>query len=376
MAMRNAMIVGAIGVLAGCTKAATPPGGLTTSPPDLRCPDPSSCTRPNGTGVYTAEDGYAAIGPSQLMIMHFINHGSSVTFQDRHLEAGATLWTQLAADGLVTRADYGTQKSLDVRSVSETATVPTWTLQNRATGATVTVTGDEIQKLTLYIGFATTSFGSEAYAIDFAGPALVHPDPRGRGVSNYHMRWRHRDPPTDPVSYCHLAAAAGAPPGPDGQPPLGDYDTVVFQQGIDVEPVTGKIGRPPVAGSIVTLSCYFGAPATVYRWGYDYLTRVPFYFDAGIQMKRASYCADQEHFTKAGTPIQIADDLTAPAGNHDNIRDLLEASWSPVGAKCFNRGNARSDLARGFSGACRGSQLPTCDNVVDTSPWLHDGLVP
>lgn len=378
MVMRNTMIAGLIGMVTGCIKPPAPPGPITAV---VRCPDAKNCTVPNGTGVYTAEDGYAGIGLEQMMVMHFINTGSSVTFQSRYLEAGAALWSSLATDGQVLGADYlteqGLQSGLEVRSVGESDTVPTWTLADRKTGATTTVVGDQILGLTLYIRFTTTTFHTEQYVIDFAGPPIDHSSEPGRPVSSYHMRWRLRDVAgATPETYCHLPAPAGAPPGSNGRPALGPPDSVVFQRGIDVDPVTGEVVRPGAAGSIVTLSCFFGAPATVYRWGYDHVTSTPFYFDAAIQMKRASYCANADHYTIAGTPIARSDDLPPPRGNHDRIA-RLEASWSPRGALCLNRENMRQPgLGAKFNGTCSGRAIPPCTSPTATSPWLLDGPQP
>ena len=362
MVMRGLITTGILCALAACLKPVPSPP-ITDA---ARCSPPLACTQPNGTGVYTDEDGYAGIGPTQLMITHFINNGSSVTFQGIHLEIGATSWTPLTAAGDVLGADNGTGKTLDVRAVEEHGMVPTWTLWDRAASQETKVTGDQLSGLTLFIRFTSTPPLTEQYAIDFAGPAIDHGESPAHATSNYHMRWRPRDRVVAPQTYCHAAPPPGATTASQGPP-----DSVVFQQGIDVEPVTGRVTR---VGSHVTMSCYLGAPATVYRrWGYAHTMMPSFYFESAIQMKRASYCADRNHFTVAGTHIAVSDDQVAPAGNHEQII-RLEASWSPTGARCFNRENMRQQgLGASFSGSCNGTRVPPCLSPR-AAPWLDDGL--
>src|SRR3954464_3089300 len=52
-------------------------GGTTEE--SIRCPESNTdCTQVNGTGVYTAEGGYAGIdSDARLMITHFINNAGS-----------------------------------------------------------------------------------------------------------------------------------------------------------------------------------------------------------------------------------------------------------------------------------------------------------
>jgi len=338
MAMRS-LAVGWI-ALAACHRMGPPGGGG-----DLRCPDPSGCTNTNGTGVYTAEGGAAGIGPSQLMITHFTNTGSSVTFQGRYFLQGQTpipeQWRLLTEPGVVYAADYQGMTSLAVASVSEAATVPTWTLR-KPDQSTITVTDDQLRQLQLYVRFTTLALGTEQYAIDFDGPPIDHPQAAGRPVRAYHLRWRDTGATLPPTTYCFDAARPGAAvPG----------DPIVFQQGIDVDPVTGAVKRNANA---VTMSCYLGAPATVYRWGYDHGNQKTFYFDAAIQMKRASYCANGDYYTVAGTRIQIGDDRI----NRDLPIHNLEAWWTPQGASCLNPANRRN-LDHPFTG-CAGKPLPPC----------------
>lgn len=347
MSMRSFAIVGLIGASAACHRMG-PPGGAT----DLRCPDPSGCTNTNGTGVYTAEGGVAGIGPVQLMITHFTNTGSSVTFQGRYFLRGQTSptpqpdqWRLLSEPGTVDGADYPGQTSAQVVSVSEQGTVPTWTLRGTdASGKTSTtpVTGDQLRQLRLRLGFRPLGAGTQQYELAF-DPAPIDAAAAGQHPMHaYHLGWREVGTTREPTTYCFDAPPAGA---------SIHADPIVFQQGIEVDPVTGAVNRN---ASAVTMSCYLGAPATVYRWGYDHASANSFYFDAAIQMKRASYCADADYYTVAGTRIQIGDDRI----NRDLPIHHLEAWWTPRGASCMNPANRRN-LDRPFTG-CAGKPLPAC----------------
>jgi hypothetical protein len=207
------------------------------------------------------------------------------------------------------------------------------------------------------------------------------------------MQWKNLSDPSiaSTQQYCR---------GPSQQP-----DTVVFQQGIDVDPVKGTVARPGAAASFVTLSCSLGAPAKVYSWGYSYQGSSPSatLFDAGIHMKRASYCADFRHYTWADTDIFKSDDQninhlinppppSAPPG--------IEAWWGPNGALCVNSENMRhlslapaNDVSlmscggkpymsgqplQDCSFVCNGIPLPKCPQSPLPQPWppfLADGPV-
>lgn len=375
MVMRSLMMTGLLGALAGCPRPVTPQPGAVGGGPivDVRCPDPANCTVSNGTGVYFAEGGSAGIQPPMsFMITHFLNTGSSVRVQGRYFDITTDHWRTLAQPGQVTAkyppATPGTPgATLDVVSVSETGTVPTWTLRdpNPLRHVVTTVSGDQLRDLTLIVNFTTTS-GNLEFGLVFNEPPVDHPDQPVRPVVSFPMRWTGVTEPIPGDSYCHAA-----PPPGSTQP--GPADSVVFQQGIEVDPVTGAVKRD--AGS-VTLSCYLGAPATVYRWGYDHRNADPasnFYFDAGIQMKRASYCANANYWTASGTGIQMADDRL----NRDLPIRRLEAWWSPSGAICLNFDNRRHPEL-GFPGSCRGKALPICQappTGASAVQFLVDGLL-
>jgi hypothetical protein len=128
------------------------------------------------------------------------------------------------------------------------------------------------------------------------------------------------------------------------------------------------------------MSCRKGAIATVFWWGYPYLGTPAdtFYYDAGIHMKRASYCADGEAYTETGAKIWILDDRAINAGGAGPI----EARWSPSGATCLSK--LRRPLiaaARGFTHSCPARMppdLPPCLPVVFPlpTPTLIDGPSP
>jgi hypothetical protein len=358
------IVIGGLGALAACPHANPP---VVTPAVSRACPYPPTCTVPNGTGVYTAEDGVAGIGPSDLMITHFINPQGTqghtrVEFQGRYRadpsSQGASHWRLLEQNGVVLSADYaGKTGWIPVAVTDDGTTTPTWTLADPVTGAAQPVVGPQLVGLTLTLRFATIEEGMRDYLIDFAGPPIDHANATGRIPTSFHMEWATS--PTEPKrSYCHDAA---------NQP-----DAVVFQAGLDVEPVTGAATHGAPTG-LVTLSCFLGAPATVYRWGYNYQERDPFHFDAGIHMKRASYCADADYFTVAGTEIEISDEA------NQRRPPNVEAWWTPTGATCVDAQHRRHPKdGRVFSGSCGGKPLPTVCPPPPGQPaakrWLIDGL--
>ncbi len=323
--------------------------------------------------MYTAEDGWAGIGPSELMITHFINNGSSVSFQGRYLvkpvnQTDPNQWRLLSDPGQVFGAAYPGNTSWRVVSVTESSTVPTWTLLDSTGQSTTEVTGDQLQQLRLFIRFTTLGDGPKEYVVDFDGPPITLPSLSSENTkrlpTSYHMRWAANAPDGVPATYCQNASHLP--------------DPIVFQRGIDVDPVTGIVARNSQADNFVTLSCYLGAPATVWRWNYDHVDSDAFYFDAGIQMKRASYCGNGDYYTVAGTKIQIGDDRI----NRDLPIHMLEAWWSPQGALCLNPANERHrDIVakKNFTGSCNGKTLPPCqDPPVKSSSlqFLAEGPYP
>jgi hypothetical protein len=86
------------------------------------------------------------------------------------------------------------------------------------------------------------------------------------------------------------------------------------------------------------MSCFLGAPATVYRWGYNYngTPKEQYRFDAGIHAKRASYCGNGQFHTVSGVFIDLADDAGIAQSNAYINAPTREAVWTPRGAICLD----------------------------------------
>ena len=343
-------------------------GGGACEGPDpafIRCPDEGGCTASNGTGVYHAEAGFAGIGASRLMITHFLRTGGRVGFAARYVDPATNRWFSLANPGAVYRADYRGRTDLRVVSLSETATVPTWIFEDPAAAdpasRTLTVTGDELLGVKLYLRFTISRpvehpqapgpapvYGADApgvtqsYVLEFGRAAT---DARSRApLQMYELRWRERAAGAVPVPYCVDAR--------------GSADPIVFQGGIAIDPDTARVTRGGSTDGVVTLSCRSGAPATVYSWGYRHREDA-YYFDAALQMKRASYCGDGATYTQSPTLVDIADDRHVA----QSPLARLEARWTPTGASCVNRDHLRHPeiaVEKGFTFTCQGRSLPPC----------------
>lgn len=362
---------GVVALLAGCAGAAqqdVTPRGPDTPDPFVRCPDPTTdCGGPNGTGIYTAEGGYAGIDEIKLMITHFMNNsdgGPNVTFQGRYFAASNKRWQLLT--GSVAAADYagpsGPQTRLPVLSVAESSTIPTWTLLDRAVQppATIAVSDADLTRLALHIQFTIPPAAAQEIVLTFTDPDIT---PNPPTIHRYQMHWSKPNGAARQYCFKTEASVVRIPEDPN------DADPIVFQQSIDVDPLNGHVTRTAATADFVTLSCFLGAPATVYSWGYPYkASRRPprpadhpvhpeptYYFDAGIQMKRASYCGNEEAYTVAGTQIDVADDWPIRQDPMAN----LEAMWTPSGASCLNCPNRRHPEMH-FSGQCGGHTLPAC----------------
>ena len=234
--------VGLFGLVVACGHAPPPPPPPPT--PESRCPLPTSCTIQNGTGVYFAEGGFAGMGPTSLMITHFTN-GPTVTAQARFFDSTAGVWT--LSPPLQLLAEYNGKTSQQVISLTETSTVPTWGLRDPATGSTTPVTGDQLPLLKLAITLNVPGSDANVYLLDFAGAPhdFVGPPPKNGGTwktqePTYGMQWT--DPRTGVTTqYCHDALPGSSSAPPPGATASLPADSVVFQQGIDVDPVTGTV---------------------------------------------------------------------------------------------------------------------------------------
>jgi hypothetical protein len=293
------------------------------------CPD---CTPPNGPGIYTAEEGHAEIGTDRLLITHFINTTTEVEFDGRYFDARMNRWRKLPRPGRIESAEYlaadgQLQSNLHVAAIHENGTVPEWTLRLPA-NVTQTVAGPDLANLKLHITFDVPRDTQHQHYVLSFDRGLTQ-----SGVTMYNMLWLDvtAGAPMNAsfTPYCFWPGLGPPQPGNSPEP----QDPVVFQEGIDVDPSTGLIPRPSAA-NLVTLSCWHGAPATVHGWGYSYRGSPDetFYFDAGIHMKRASYCADETFYTHTGLHIQIADDR----GKSGITTPLIEAWWQPDGAVCLS----------------------------------------
>jgi hypothetical protein len=367
--LNRKMLLGTIAaMLAGCSGQVNGPGVANgdTSPTLFAgiggCPYPQyGCTRTNGTGVYYQEGGFAGMAPFKLMVTHFINNGSSVGFTGRYNLPGTSWWQVLASPGIVSSATYN-GVYYHVQSVSETGTYPTWTLSNGS--GTVHVSGASVYGLYLYLTFIDpVTGGRDIYEVWFGQMATE----AGSSPSPYYPTTLYKYD----LWYRNTAGGSWTPYCTDAS---GSYDPIVFQQGIDVAPTSGTVLKN---ANDVTMSCRLGAIATVYSWGYDYLAD-PWHYAAGIHMKRASYCGDENFYTVAGTMFQPQDD-----DGTQFIRfadSAIEASWTPTGASCYTQ--PRRDLAKvgmqPFSGWCGGTQLPTCASIgqVPSVLWSNYDNIP
>jgi len=376
-----------------------------------QCPDPPTCTCGNGTGVYASEGGFAGISvrmdgerftEQTIMITHFIDNASNVTFEYGYFDtftyqgnpAGTNQWKSIGI-GQVDSADYKGQNNFTVITVRENGTLPTWLLRTPVSGTTQLVSGPDLLQLKLHISFEVPFNGvmsPKTVTLDFnATNTNEVPLPNSNVTQiprKYNMRWTNPNdyPNNPPQQYCH---------GPSQQPD----DMAVLQQGLDVHPLTGAVTRLNV-GNHVTVSCSLGAPAVVYSWGYPYRgsDADTFYFDAGIHMKRASYCGDSRYYTWAGTLIKITDSKLTHNGIplHPPFSPPgVEAWWGKDGALCVNSENIRhlslapknNELLSCKNGVysgqpqdlpschfmCSGKPLPRCTPNPQQQPFLFDG---
>jgi hypothetical protein len=369
------------------TTAVASPSSSTGDSPDL-CPDgQTNCGggSGNGVGIYTAEDGFARIGPSRFLITHFINDGDAVRFDGRYYDTHAKKWLPLPSPGSVEFAEYlEPKKQLAVRSVTEVETAVTWRLHDPASitdAATLPVTDLELTSLKLHLRVDIPNWDgssmylrTERYVVDFTA---ADQDTDKQVVHRYSMRWLDPNTQQGPVPYCYAPVTLALSDG--SYKTQLEPDPVVFQAGIAVDPDTGVVTRS-TSDRVVTLSCRQGAPAAVFGWGYRYAGTLDqtFYFDAGIHMKRASYCRDGHYYTRAHTQLQIVDDKAIHGSSDLAGVSHLEAWWDRSGAICVNadQPNNLRHPEMGFTGSCSGKVLPRCSQLSGpAAPFLVEGPV-
>jgi hypothetical protein len=380
MPTRNIILGTIAAMLAGCSGQVNGHGVASDNDPSLLaaisgCSYPQyNCGRSNGTGVYYQEGGFAGMSSIQVMITNFINTGSQVQWQGRFSRVGSGTWQMLPLNGSVTGAYYN-GVYYRVRAVSETGTLPTWTLVDTTTNANILVSGASVYGMYLNINFYDQPRDHVYYFQLWFGPMQTEAggsnSPYFQTTINKYSLW-YRDVSAGGswTEYCTDINHA--------------VDPVVFQQGMFVAPTSGQVFTN---SNDVTLSCRLGAIATVYWWGYDYHNDL-WHYEAGIHMKRASYCGDDNYYTVGGTIFQPQDD--GPANWYWVQDAAVEASWSPTGALCYTQPR-RPDLAQHgvtpFNGYCNGNLLPTCASIgqvpsaLDAGGWdnlptfLIDGVV-
>ena len=306
------------------------------------CPDPTmDCTNSqgNGKGVYYDEDGYAGFTePTQVLITHFINGTKTVAFDGVYYNPVDSKWLPLPPNaGHVVGADFAGQGGYAVYNISESGTDLTVTLFDPVTNTPRAISQNDLRLLTLRLRLTNPNDSKQFtnYLVRFTDSVS------DKGVTAYHLEWQVAGL-TSWVSYC--------------TDHKGYADRAVFQHGVYVNPWTGKVTRNATTeSSYVTMSCRLGAPATCATWGYDALQNTEL-FAGCIQMKRASYCGDENAYTISGTFIGISDYQGIKADGFDD--GSIEANWTGNGATCIKH-QRHPEL--GFSGACNGVPIPVCD---------------
>jgi hypothetical protein len=287
-----------------------------------------------------------------MMITHFINGGSSVSFGARYYDSFTQKHVLVPNLGQIGSADYNGATGYKVLSVTENGTMPIFTLSSGS--GSFTVTENQLFALKLHLFTNTDLSGQKAFDVMFNQGWVDSSGKRPVVVLN--MLWRVAGGSS---WYQYCVDSSSAP------------DQMVFQQGMAIDPVTAAVTRDSTTSGFTTLSCRKGGPATVHWWGYAYkLGYKTFYFDAGLHMKRASYCGDDKHYTVSGTQILIDD---SAAINSDAINHV-EAYWNEKGAICVNMPYRRY-LNNGFTGWCGGVQLPDCSAQPSSTIYLDDGAV-
>lgn len=340
----------ALALVAGCGVEPVPgnevaePDGTRAAQGTVKCPDPSSCTLSNGTGVYYAEGGYAGLDDQiHLLITHFDNAEKYVTFEGRYFDPDQGTWQNLPTSGTV---ETGTFNGVDhdVSAVHEAGSSVAFTLVSRKDGTVSTVTEKDLLGLTLRLRIENPVKRGKLYFYLMRFTAVVVDG----NLWTYLPEWRLDTFGTQFQPYC-LDANKKA-------------DAAAFQEGIQVDPVNGMTTTGGAANYSVTFSCRLGAPATCEYWGYDTVKNEP-NFKACIHMKRASYCADGQAYTYSGTKLLVSDSDKIWADKITNAN--VEAKWSDKGALCVTYPRHPQ---LGFTFMCNGNPVKQCPNpIVDVN---------
>lgn len=341
---------------AGCGAEPTPatadgrgapdtPDGTRAAQGIVKCPDPNSCTLSNGTGVYFAEKGSAGLDDDiHLLVTHFDNHEKDVTFEGRYYDFDNDVWQDLPTSGLVTTGIFGGDE-WDVVALHEAGSAARVTLQSRKDGTQIVLSGKDLLELELRLRIENPMKRGK---LSFYLLRFTAVDVDGN-VDIYMPEWRPDAYGTQWKPYCL---------DPNGKP-----DNAVFQEGIQVDPVTGAVNYGGAADYSVTFSCRLGAPATCEVWGYESI-KYAWQFRSCIHMKRASYCGDAGNYTISGTKLLVADSVPLWTDKIDNT--TVEAKWSPKGAVCVT--NPRHP-GLGFNFFCGGFPVPKCPSpLVNNDP--------
>ena len=316
----------------------------------VRCPDPESeCTSTNGKGIYYVEGGHAYVDNTRrMLITRFINSTAPtdtnvyVTFAGRWYDAASSIWAALPVPGHVKSADLN-GKSWDVRSFDVRTDGFAVTLYNPIDGQRV-FSGSSLVGLMLHI---------KAWHVSSTGPAQLYvvgfqsivPESK---LFGYRLLWRVDAAGSAWAPYCRDAASA--------------IDSAVFHKGIIVDALNGQVTYNSAS---VTMACRLGAPPVCQSWDFDPMA-ASWYFRSCIQMKRASYCGNQDGWTKQGTEIQIQ------TPQLQNPIDQLEAYWTPSGAACVS---TQRHPELGWNKTCNGVPVPSCLGYSPSDlDWLRSGV--
>lgn len=248
------------------------------------------------------------------------------------------------AQTAVIEAVQGTSRfdvlALDAQNAGPTNVV--FTLRNKATGQTVSKSGDALEALVLKVTFPASG-PSGVFSMRFHKPSSVSGDITLKGYSIDY--WPDSNPAVV-TNYCTVTNGVAEP--------------VVFVPGTNTHPLSAV---RTADSSFVDMSCASGAIAACLIWGYKPWSSGsagPDLHQACVQMKRAAYCGNFP-YTEEGHTIYVRDNLNPHINSGSG--PTSEAYWGPNGALCLDN---RRDTSVSFPGC--GQALPSCSTVP--SGWL------